>query len=79
MKAKKIETWSKRVRYCKKCKGYETKGGFKFKLPILGTIKITEYKQDCLCTRYAGVTELDKEKCKEVLKKQEDKNGNENK
>lgn len=71
----KRKTWNKRIKYCKKCKGYQTKGGFKFKLFGFWTIKLTEYKQECKCTRYAGETELDKEKCEEVLKKQEeDKN-----
>lgn len=70
--------WHKRE-YCKICKGYRTRGGLRFKLFGLIPIKLTEWKHECRCFEYKGKTELDKEKCEEVIRKQENNNGNENK
>lgn len=64
--------WHKRE-YCTKCKGFRTRGGRRFKLFGLIPIKLTEWNNDCRCFTYKGETELDKEKCKEVLRKNEDK------
>lgn len=69
--------WNKKIKYCNKCRGFKTKGGIKHNLFGFIPIKITTFRHECRCVRYEGQTELDKEKCDEVLKEQkEQKNDN---
>lgn len=75
---RKVKTWKNKM-YCKKCKTYRTMGGIEIKLFGLFPFKITLRTKECACyDMYKGQTELDKEKCKEVLQKQEDKNNDNN-
>jgi len=65
-----MKKWHKR-KYCKKCKGYRTTGGFKI---LFGAFSIGNWEHECRCFRYSGKTELDKKKCNEVLREQENDN-----
>ena len=68
--------WQGKRKYCKKCKGYRTYGGIKYILLGFIPIKLTTFKNECRCNRYdsSKPTELDKEKCKEVLNKNKEQN-----
>lgn len=56
---------------CKKCNGRKTYGGIKI---LFGLFRLKKWKHSCKCNNvvYEGKTEIDKEKCEEVLRKQKE-------